>query len=106
MDGYQLVRSRSDRRIAGVCGGLARYFGVDPVLVRVALVVTAFMGFGILVYIVLWIALPEGEPAEAAPGAWFGRSSPAVRIAEERYARGEISAEDLNRIREDLTGSP
>jgi phage shock protein PspC (stress-responsive transcriptional regulator) len=106
MERSQLVRSRSDRRIAGVCAGLARYFGIDPVLVRIAFVVTAFMGFGILAYIVLWIALPEGDPAEASSGAWFGRSSPAVRIAEERYARGEISAEDLNRIREDLIGTP
>jgi phage shock protein PspC (stress-responsive transcriptional regulator) len=106
MDGSQLVRSRSDRRIAGVCGGLARYFGIDPVLVRIAFVITAFMGFGILAYIVLWIALPEGEPGEPAVASWVGRSSPAVRIAEERFARGEISAEDLNRIREDLTGSP
>ena len=50
-----------------------------------------FGGFGILAYVVLWIALPAG-PAQV----------PAIRIAEERYARGEISADELRRIRADL----
>jgi phage shock protein C len=104
MDRGQLMRSTSDRRIAGVCGGLARYFGVDPVIVRVAFVISAFMGFGILLYIVLWIVLPSGEPAGGPSRVSFGRSSPAVRIAEERFARGEISAEELQQIREDLAG--
>jgi phage shock protein C len=105
MDRGQLVRSETDKRIAGVCGGIARYFGIDPVLVRIAFVIAAFMGWGILVYIVLWIVLPKGD-ASAPPTSgpiWGGRTSPAVRIAEERFARGEISAEDLERIRQDLT---
>jgi phage shock protein C len=99
----QLARSQSDHRIAGVCGGLGRYFGIDPVLIRVAFVVAAFMGFGLLLYVVLWIVLPKGEPAGPPAPAWSGRTSPAVRIAEERFARGEITAEDLTRIRDDLT---
>lgn len=88
----QLTRSKTDRMIAGVAGGIAERFGLDPALVRIAWVVSIFFGgFGILLYVVLWIALPSG-PAGA----------PAVRIAEERYARGEISAEELRRIRDDL----
>jgi phage shock protein C len=95
----QLTRSETDRRIAGVCGGLAEYFDVDPVLVRVAFVVAAFMGFGVLLYIVLWIVAPKSSRA-----ARSGEYSDATRIAEERYARGEIGADELARIRSDLAG--
>jgi len=105
MDRGRLTRSVTDRRIAGVCGGLAHYFGIDPVLVRVAFVVAAFMGFGVPLYLVLWIVLPKGDPQDPSL-ARYGRSSPAVRIAEERYARGEITAEELMRIRDDLAGRP
>jgi phage shock protein PspC (stress-responsive transcriptional regulator) len=109
VEAHRLTRSESDRRIAGVCGGLGEYFGIDPILIRIGFVVLGLMGPGVLVYIVLWIVMPRGEPAEgtgpAAPGRW-GRVSPAVRIAEERYVRGEISAEDLARIRADLTRVP
>jgi phage shock protein C len=65
-----LRRSRSDRVIAGVCGGLGRYLGVDPVLLRIAFVVLAIAGGGgILLYIVAWILVPEeraGEPLGSA----------------------------------------
>jgi phage shock protein C len=101
MDGRKLTRSETDKRLAGVCGGLAEYFGIDPVLVRIAFVVLAVMGPGILLYIVLWIVMPRGQPG-LAPTA-RGRTSPAVRIAEERFARGEISAEELAQMRTDLT---
>ena len=102
-----LTRSESDKRIAGVCAGLAHYFGIDPVLVRVAFVVFTLMGgAGLLLYVVLWIVLPKGDPSGPAPSPRFGRYSPAVRIAEERYARGEISADQLAEIRADLTGGP
>jgi phage shock protein C len=61
-----LRRSRHDRMIAGVCGGLGRYLGVDPVLLRVAFVVlTIAGGSGILIYAVAWIAIPEEKPEEA-----------------------------------------
>jgi phage shock protein PspC (stress-responsive transcriptional regulator) len=110
MDGRQLTRSETDKRIAGVCGGLAEYFGIDSVLVRIAFVILALMGPGVLVYFVLWIVMPRGQPAptgapSGASGAPFWRTSPAVRIAEERFARGEISGEELAQIRTDLTRS-
>jgi len=59
----RLYRSRSQKMIAGVCGGLGEYFDVDPVLIRLLFVVTAFIsGVGILAYIVLWIVVPfEGD---------------------------------------------
>ena len=59
----KLTRSYHDRMIAGVCGGLADYFDVDPTLVRVGYVLLSVLsaGFpGLLVYIVLWMIVPEG----------------------------------------------
>jgi phage shock protein PspC (stress-responsive transcriptional regulator) len=91
----QLTRSETDKKIAGVAGGMAAYFGLDPTLVRVAWVIVGLMAWGILAYVIFWIVLPKG------PG-----STPAVRLAEERFARGEITAEDLQRIRSDLEGRP
>jgi phage shock protein C len=66
MSQTQLTRSRSDQMIAGVCGGLAQYLELDPVLVRLAFVVLLFAsGVGLPIYIVLWLIMPEenGETA-------------------------------------------
>lgn len=61
-----LQRSRQERMLFGVAGGLAQYFAVDPILVRLAFVlVTLATGFGLLFYIVLAVLMPErplGEP--------------------------------------------
>lgn len=59
-----LRRSRRDRMIAGVVGGLAVYFGVDPGMLRIVYVLVSIFSAafpGILVYIILWIVLPQ-EP--------------------------------------------
>lgn len=56
----RLYRSKKDKIIGGVCGGIAEYFNIDPVIVRVIAVVLAFMwGFGILAYIIAWIIIPQ-----------------------------------------------
>ena len=56
----KLYRSRSNRQLAGVCGGLAEYFNIDATLVRVLFVVFAVLGGpGLLAYILLWIIVPE-----------------------------------------------
>jgi phage shock protein C len=58
----RLYRSREDRMIAGVCGGLGDYFGIDPTLVRLLFVFAAlFYGPGILAYLILMLVVPE-EP--------------------------------------------
>ena len=90
----QLTRSTTDRRLGGVAGGIAAYFGIDATLVRVAWVIAGFMAWGIFAYILLWLVMPEGPAA-----------TPAVRVAEERYARGEIDSAELDRIRRDLEGT-
>lgn len=62
MDGKKLYRSRKDKMIGGVAGGLAEYFDIDPTLIRIIFVVTLFVGGGgFLAYIILWIVIPE-EP--------------------------------------------
>ena len=97
----RLTRSETDRRIAGVCGGIAEYFDIDPTVVRIVFVLVALMsGVGVLIYVVLWIALPKG-PREPVETQTVRRQS-ALRIAEERFARGEISADELEQIRIDL----
>jgi phage shock protein C len=63
----RLYRSRSDRWLAGICGGLGHYFGLDPTLIRVLFVLFGLViGGGIIAYILLWIIIPL-EP-EAAVG--------------------------------------
>lgn len=61
MDGKKLRRSRNEKLIAGVCGGLAKYFGLDVVLVRIAyILLSVFTAFaGILVYLILMMVMPQ-----------------------------------------------
>lgn len=60
-----LRRSREDKVIAGVAGGLGRYLEVDPVILRIAFLVLAFFGgSGILLYLIGWIAIPLEEPGD------------------------------------------
>lgn len=60
-----LRRTTDDRMLFGVCGGLGRYLGVDPVLVRITFVLLAvFGGSGVLLYLVGLIAIPEERPDE------------------------------------------
>lgn len=64
-----LRRSRDDRVIGGVCGGLGRYFGIDPVILRIAFVLLLLAGgAGLLLYVIAWIAIPEERPGDALAG--------------------------------------
>jgi phage shock protein C len=81
--GMRLYRSRSDRMLGGVLGGLGAYLGVDPLVLRIAVVLLTVMGAGALVvaYIVMWVIVPEeplptpgyypspAPPVPPAPGA-------------------------------------
>ena len=58
----KLTRSRTDKFIAGVCGGIGEYLKIDANLIRVAFVLLAVFGqVGVLLYGVLWLVLPAGE---------------------------------------------
>ena len=57
-----LIRSRTDRMLAGVCGGLARRFGMSATVVRLLFVLASVLSAafpGIIVYVVMWIVVPE-----------------------------------------------
>ena len=61
MENYKrLTRSTTDRRIAGVCGGIARYLNIDPTVVRIIFLISILFGFiGVWAYLIVWIAAPE-----------------------------------------------
>ena len=59
MEQKRLYRSRENRMICGVCGGIADYFNVDPKLIRLGLVLLACTGSGILAYFIAAIIIPD-----------------------------------------------
>ncbi len=82
----RLYRSRQHSMIAGVCGGLAEYFDVDPVLIRIIAVILLFPGgIGLIAYVVAWIAMPtrpEDLPVEPLPKSELGKYLPgAILVA-------------------------
>ena len=67
MQNQRLYRSRDERMLAGVSGGLAQFFSIDPTIIRLIFVVLAIMGGpGLLIYIIMWIVVPE-EPTGPLP---------------------------------------
>jgi len=61
----RFTRSTTDRKIAGVCGGLARYLNVDPTVVRIIFLVALLCGsFGFWAYLICWIAAPDDNLIE------------------------------------------
>ncbi len=70
----KLQRSVTDKLVAGVCGGLGKYFEIDPIIVRLVFVLLALAGGpGVILYIILWVIMPEegalGEPPAPPPAA-------------------------------------
>jgi phage shock protein C len=64
----KLYRSRTNKQVAGVCGGLAAYFNVDVTLMRVLFILLGLLGAaGIVVYIAMWIIVPLEPPVSGAP---------------------------------------
>ena len=61
----KLFRSRNDRKLAGVCGGIGEYFEIDPVLIRLLWIFfTLAGGGGVLAYIIAWLVVPESPRVE------------------------------------------
>jgi phage shock protein C len=64
----KLYRSRTQRMIGGVCGGLAEYFNIDPTLMRLIFVFFAlWVGGGVVAYIIMWLVVPEEPVAPINP---------------------------------------
>ncbi len=81
-----LMRDPNNQVIAGVCSGIANYFGWDPTLVRAVFGISLlFGGAGFFVYIVLWIVMPEGSRTSAPP-------YPGPQYQEGQYPTGEYPA--------------
>jgi phage shock protein C len=63
--GRRLTRSTADKRIAGVCGGLAEYFAVDPTVVRLVWVILSILGGavigGVIAYVLAWLIIPRSQ---------------------------------------------
>lgn len=56
----KLTRSKENRMLGGVCGGLGKYLGIDPTIIRLIWAVSAvFWGAGIVLYVLAWIIIPE-----------------------------------------------
>jgi len=75
MNTNRLSRSRVDRMLGGVCGGLGRYLNIDSNIVRLFFVIfTLTGGFGVLLYLALWLILPVDDETIEASGQPFGPS--------------------------------
>jgi phage shock protein PspC (stress-responsive transcriptional regulator) len=75
MNEKRLVRSSTNKMFAGVCAGLADYFNIDPTIVRLAFVILFLASTGVpvgLIYIVLWIVMPEAPTQITSGGEGSG----------------------------------
>lgn len=72
----RLYRSNSNRILGGVCGGIAEYFNVDPVIIRLIWIVfTVIYGFGILLYLIAWVIIPESPEGYSPPQQGSGTTA-------------------------------
>ena len=79
----KLYRSKKDKMIAGVCGGIAEYFDVDSTLVRLLTVIFILLGgAGVVVYIIAWIIIPE-TPEQVSDDKSNKREEPKEKIKKE-----------------------
>lgn len=103
MEQKRLYRSRNESMIGGVCGGLAEYFEIDPVIVRVLFIITTLgWGVGLIAYIVMWIIVPERpyEPFEMnRPHDFESEQDAETMRSEEAYATNP----DIERIEKKRT---
>ncbi|NTU83551.1 MAG: PspC domain-containing protein [Chloroflexales bacterium] len=65
----RLMRSRTDRMFAGVCGGMAEYFAIDATIVRLVFALAVLSGLSPLIYLILWIVMPEAPVAASEADA-------------------------------------
>jgi len=103
----RLYRSREDRVIAGVCGGLAAYFGIDPTIVRVIAVVSILAsGVGIVAYLILWVVVPLEGTGTTEPRDVIRENVEDIRVTATQVGRdmqasasGGEEPEEIARLR-------
>jgi phage shock protein C len=91
----RLVRSRDERMLGGVCGGLGEYLNTDPTVIRILFVIITLFGFaGVFLYLAMWLIVPE-EPLEAVSVAPAPAAEPAVaEPAPEEWAPEEPAPQE------------
>lgn len=90
----RLYRSETDKVIAGVAGGLADYFEVDSIIIRILFVLmTIFHGSGILLYIILWLVLPTKSAIDKAPNSTMN-----ANVEEMKAKAHELAGEVKQRV--------
>lgn len=86
-----LRRSTTDQVVGGVAGGLGRYLGIDPVVLRIAFVLLALSGgSGVLLYLIAWIAIPAEKPGDVVGVAPTGTTTPRTVIGAVVIAAGAV----------------
>jgi phage shock protein C len=103
----KLFRSRRNRMLFGVCGGLAEYFGIDATIIRILAIVIAFSGAGIFAYIIAAIVMPDEDTAYSS-GEWKSeqhdyRTQYASKFSEDYESAGsewetKPASDDRNRL--------
>ena len=84
----KLYRSEKKKIIGGVCGGLAEYFDIDPSIVRIVFALAFFTeGFGLLLYIILWIILPTSSSIEKESGEIIEENKKEIKTKVTEVAR-------------------
>lgn len=101
----RLYRSRDDRMISGVCGGIAEYFDLDPTVVRLAAVALLFVTSGavIVVYIIMAIVVPEA-PAEGEPDSPRAMTGDEISSGAQGFARDFQTA--ATKVADSVKGKP
>ncbi len=99
----RLTRSRSDRMIGGVCGGLGAYLRIDPTIIRLLFVLMALgSGAGVFIYIVLWFVLPSEGAGESSSLDANIRASAEEMAARARTLGADLSSQDVEARRRGL----
>ncbi|HWQ13733.1 MAG TPA: PspC domain-containing protein [Roseiflexaceae bacterium] len=88
METKRLTRSRSDRMVAGVAGGLAAYMGLDPLFVRLGFLFLSLLnGLGLLLYLALWLLTPNEDSVTADARAQVRENATEMREAAEQLVQ-------------------
>jgi len=101
MDKKKLYRSRKNCIIGGVCGGIAEYFDIDPVLIRIIAVLTIFAnGIGIIAYIIAWIIIPQnpGQVLEKEKGGLREKAEGIAQNIGEEIRKGSNNNRKHSRV--------
>jgi len=95
MENKRLYRSTTDRKIAGVAGGLAEYFNMDPLLVRlIFIILTIAYGTSVIIYLILWIVTPEKPYDLTKPFNEQNMENPQPPKEEPKYSTNDTKKEN------------